>query len=56
MPVVEGKFEHVRIRKRLARRLRKVAVFFHRRGIQTDTNLAVEEYVEKYEKKVLPKM
>jgi hypothetical protein len=50
MPVVSEKaYAHVRLEIRLARRLRKIASSNHRRGIQTDTNLAVEEYCQRHE-------
>jgi hypothetical protein len=50
MPVKsESEFEHVRIAKPLATRLRRIANHFHRRGIQIDANLAVRQYVEAWE-------
>jgi hypothetical protein len=50
MPVPNEKaYVHVRVKSSLARRLRKIAFFNHRHGIQTDTNLAVEEYCDRHE-------
>ena len=50
MPVVSEKvYVHVRIKSSLARRIRRIAFINHRRGVQTDTNLAVEEYCQRHE-------
>jgi hypothetical protein len=50
MPVVNEKaYVHVRVKNSLAKRLRKIAFSNHRRGVQTDTNLAVEEYCQRHE-------
>lgn len=48
MPVVdERQWVHVRVRKILAHKLRAIAKRFHRYGIQTEANLAIEEYIRK---------
>jgi hypothetical protein len=50
MPVPSEKaYVHVRVKSNLARRLRKIAFFNHRRGVQTDANLAIEEYCQRHE-------
>ncbi len=50
MPVSNEKdYVHVRVKNNLARRLRKIAFVNHRRGIQTEVNLAIIDYVEKHE-------
>ena len=50
MPVVSEKaYVHVRVKTSLARRLRKIALAYHRRGVQTDANLAIAEYCERHE-------
>lgn len=50
MPVVNEKsYVHVRVKSNLARRLRKIAFSNHRRGVQTDANLAIAEYCDKHE-------
>ena len=50
MPVKSEKaFVHVRVRNTLAAGLRRIARFNHRRGIQTDANLAIAEYVHRHE-------
>lgn len=49
MPVANEKdWVHVRIKKGLAKILRRIARRHRRYGIQTDTNIAVEEYIEKH--------
>jgi len=49
MPVKSEKsFVHVRVRNALAKGLRHIAFANHRRGIQTDANLAIAEYIHKH--------
>ena len=50
MPVRSEKaFVHVRVKNSLANGLRKIARVNHRRGIQTDANLAIAEYIHNHE-------
>jgi hypothetical protein len=49
MPVKSEKaFVHVRVRNSMAIGLRKIARLNFRRGIQTDANLAIAEYIHKH--------
>ncbi len=50
MPVKSEKaFVHVRVKNALAIGLRRIARMNFRRGIQTDANLAISEYIHKHE-------
>ncbi len=50
MPVANEKaYVHVRVKNNIARRLRKIAFINHRRGIQTEIEIAAIEYCDRYE-------
>ena len=50
MPVANEKaYVHVRVKNNIARRLRKIALTNHRRGIQTEIELAAIEYCDRHE-------
>lgn len=56
MPVASEKaFVHVRVKTSLANRLRRIARHYHRRGVQTDANLAIAEYCHRHEILTNPK-